>query len=82
MSRYASADSSDNKFLWLLRGAPVVACLLLAAALYLEAGQVHAFLVGATLGILIASVLVTFQIKSVRLKDTPQPSDVSRYPLS
>ncbi len=68
--------SRHRTAVWLARLLPLAAAILLAAALAVSKPTVHGFLVGAALGLLIGYCVYSFQIDSVTLKDTPQPSDV------
>jgi hypothetical protein len=68
--------------LWLIRGFPVVITLLVAVAFLLHNDTLRSVCLGGALGLLMGLTIYSFSIKGVILKQTEQPSDVKRYPLT
>jgi hypothetical protein len=67
----------------LVRGFPCVAAILVALAMaFSKSEDLHSIFLGGALGILIGCTAFSFSIKSITLKQTEQPSDVQRYPLT
>jgi hypothetical protein len=67
---------------WVVRGLPFAAMLSVAVALFTHSASLRDFCIGGALGLLVGFCLFSIQIKSVLLVDTPQPSDVNRYPIT
>lgn len=78
-----NATPSRRSGLWFIRITPLVStlCLLLAMFVF-KSGNHHDFLLGLAAGLLIALSLQSFSIKAIELDDSPQASDVERYPLT
>jgi hypothetical protein len=70
--------------IWLYRVMPTLAllALILAQTVAAKSAAWHDMLVGFATGLLIGLVVVGFNAKSITFKDTEQPSDVERYPLT
>ena len=72
--------------IWMFRLFPVLTMVLLALARLVFPPSTHAkahgFCLGAALGVMISFSLVCFQVKSVDLKDSPQPSDVEHLSIT
>jgi uncharacterized BrkB/YihY/UPF0761 family membrane protein len=70
--------------IWLYRVLPslAVVALILAQTVAAKNPAWHDTLVGFATGLLIILCVVGFSAKAIILKDTEQPSDVHRYPLT
>jgi hypothetical protein len=70
--------------IWLYRVMPTLAliALVLAQTLAAKNAMWHDLLVGFGTGLLVVLCVVGFSAKAVIVKDTEQPSDVHRYPLT
>jgi len=82
MPHPTSQDEPLLSPLWVVRGFPVVITLLVATAFFLHNDTVRSICLGGALGLLIGLTVYSFSIKGVILKQTDQPSDVKRYPLT
>jgi hypothetical protein len=82
MPHTTSQDEPLLSPLWLVRGFPVVITLLVATAFFLHNDTVRSACLGGALGLLISLTVYSFSIKGVILKQSDQPSDVKRYPLT
>jgi hypothetical protein len=78
-----SAEEPLVNPIWAVRGLPGLATILVGLAQFvLKASPLHDMCLGGALGLLISSVVFSFSVKTVVLKDKPQPADVDRYSLS
>jgi hypothetical protein len=69
--------------IWAVRGLPGAAMILVALAQFvLKTSPWHDMCLGGALGLLISTVVFSFEIKTVVLKNKPQPSDVNRYSVT
>ena len=68
---------------WAVCGLPGAAAILVGLAEFVvKAAPMHDMCLGGALGLLISFCAFSFGIKTVVLKNTPQPSDVNRYSLT
>jgi hypothetical protein len=68
--------------IWVVRGLPIGGTLFVALAFFIKRPTFQGAFLGAALGLLLSYCVFSFQIKGVVLKDTPQPSDVQKYPIT
>lgn len=82
-------ESKEEPFvnpIWMFRIFPPAATVLVLLAMVVlkpeTHADAHAFCLGMAAGLLISFSVVCFQIRSVDMKDTKQPSDVERLPIT
>ncbi len=70
------------KNLYALRALLLTVVALLVGAFAFSQPTVHAFLLGAALGMLVGATGLAFSIKSVEVTELDQPADVAEYRIT
>lgn len=83
MENRMSVDTPKNNAVWIVRGIPALALVLVTLAQFVfKSAPIHDFCLGSAIGLLVVLCAYSSGIKRVELNDAPQPSDVSGYPLT